>query len=74
LGLRIFHEYRDGSAAIGVVYFLGGGFLELSRGGKSGPGKISTLWLQVPDVGQEETAFVASAFPSSRWRNASAGG
>ena len=31
LGLRIYHEYGDASAVIGVVYFLGGGFLELSN-------------------------------------------
>lgn len=30
VGLRIFDEYGDGSAVVGVVYFLGGGFLELS--------------------------------------------
>jgi hypothetical protein len=30
LGLRIFHEYGYRGAVIGVVYFLGGGFLELS--------------------------------------------
>ena len=38
LGLRIFHEYGDRSAVIGVVYFLGGGFPELS-GAIPGPGK-----------------------------------
>jgi catechol 2,3-dioxygenase-like lactoylglutathione lyase family enzyme len=38
LGLRIFHEYGDRSAVIGVVYFLGGGFPELS-GATPRPGK-----------------------------------
>jgi catechol 2,3-dioxygenase-like lactoylglutathione lyase family enzyme len=53
LGLRIFHEYGDRGAVIGVVYFLGGGFLELSGANPARNG-FSTLWLQVPDVSREE--------------------
>ena len=53
MGLRIFHEYGDGSAIVGVVYFLGGGFLELSTPARANG--FSTLWLQVPDVSREET-------------------
>jgi predicted enzyme related to lactoylglutathione lyase len=49
LGLRIYREYGSGRSR-GVVYFLGGGFLEVS--GAAPPadrGRIS-LWLQVPDL------------------------
>ena len=54
LGLRIFHEYGDGSAVVGVVYFLGCGFLELSGATPARAKGFSTLWLQVPDVSREE--------------------
>jgi len=70
LGLRIFHEYGDASRVIGVVYFLGGGFLELSGASPSGASGFSTLWLQVPDVSQEETRLrslgAALTAPASR--------
>ena len=39
---------------IGVVYFLGGGFLELSGATPGRANGFSTLWLQVPDVSREE--------------------
>jgi catechol 2,3-dioxygenase-like lactoylglutathione lyase family enzyme len=70
LGLRIFHEYGDGSRVIGVVYFLGGGFLELSGATPDRTNGFSTLWLQVPDVGREETRLrglgIPLAAPASR--------
>jgi catechol 2,3-dioxygenase-like lactoylglutathione lyase family enzyme len=70
LGLRIFHEYGDGSAVVGVVYFLGGGFLELSGATPARANGFSTLWLQVPDVSREETRLrvlgVPLGAPSSR--------
>ena len=48
LGLHIYREW-----ASGTVFFLGGGFLELSRsGGPVTDDKIS-LWLQVRDVDAE---------------------
>ncbi len=49
LGLHIYREWGRG-ATRGVVFFLGGGFLELS-GSSEAPGseKVS-LWLQVRDV------------------------
>jgi hypothetical protein len=46
----MFDEYGDGSAVVGVVYFLGGGFLELSGATPARANGFSTLWLQVPDV------------------------
>ena len=63
LGLRIFHEYGDGSSVIGVVYFLGGGFLELSGAPSGRANGFSTLWLQVPDVAREETRLRGLGIP-----------
>ncbi len=62
LGLRIFHEYGDGSSVIGVVYFLGGGFLELSGAPSGRANGFSTLWL----LHVRKRACEASAFPSLR--------
>ena len=48
VGLRIYREW-----GVGVAYFLGGGFLELSEGaGRAGPAVRgpSTLWLQLPTL------------------------
>jgi predicted enzyme related to lactoylglutathione lyase len=59
LGLRIYREFGVDGATTGVVYFLGGGFLELSPGGSPG-GDGLTLWLQVADLGAEH-ARLASA-------------
>ena len=70
LGLRIFHEYSESGTVIGVVYFLGGGFLELSGADPARTIGFSTLWLQVPDVGVEEVRLrelgVYLAFPPTR--------
>jgi predicted enzyme related to lactoylglutathione lyase len=52
LGLRVYREFGHGGVVSGVVYFLGGGYLELSMAGSpAGPG--ITLWLQVQDLGAE---------------------
>jgi predicted enzyme related to lactoylglutathione lyase len=70
LGLRIFHEYSECGTVIGVVYFLGGGFLELSGADPARTIGFSTLWLQVPDVGVEEVRLrelgVHLMFPPTR--------
>ena len=52
LGLRIYREYGAGGDVTGVVYFLGGGFLELNSGGPEMPedGSVLRLWLQVPCI------------------------
>jgi catechol 2,3-dioxygenase-like lactoylglutathione lyase family enzyme len=63
LGLRIFHEYGNGRAVVGVVYFLGGGFLELSGATPGRANGFSTLWLQVPDVSREETCLRGLGVP-----------
>jgi predicted enzyme related to lactoylglutathione lyase len=56
LGLRVYREYGSGDAVTGVVFFLGGGFLEVTSA--SAPdgttGDAVKLWLQVPDLEAEE--------------------
>ena len=55
VGLQVYREYGAGGAVSGVVFFLGGGFLEVSRAEvRSSP---FTLWLQVADVRAEEAAM-----------------
>ena len=54
LGLAVFREWRGGT-----VFFLGGGYLELTgprAGAPSGPGVA--LWLQVHDVDEEVARLV----------------
>ncbi len=55
LGLHVFREFAGGA-----VFFLGGGYLELSgRGGPAAGDKIS-LWLQVRDVDAEWDRLTAA--------------
>jgi predicted enzyme related to lactoylglutathione lyase len=49
LGLHIYREWGRGSTR-GVVFFLGGGFLELSGSSRAGASESVDLWLQVRDV------------------------
>lgn len=55
LGLAVYREW-----GVGVAYFLGGGFLELSAGSPSGG---TTLWLQVPGLGGLEEELRAADVP-----------
>jgi catechol 2,3-dioxygenase-like lactoylglutathione lyase family enzyme len=57
LGLSVYREYGEGGHVTGVVCFLGGGFLELHRGGESTA--TTTLWLQVAAVDDEYERLVA---------------
>jgi predicted enzyme related to lactoylglutathione lyase len=57
LGLDVYREYGAGGAVTGVVYFLGGGFLELTASGPPPTGV--RLWIQVPDVAAEERRLAA---------------
>jgi predicted enzyme related to lactoylglutathione lyase len=59
LGLRVYREYGAGGVVSGIVYFLGGGFLELTGGGDATQG-AALIWIQVPDVRLEETRLVAA--------------
>ncbi|GAA1179863.1 VOC family protein [Pseudonocardia alaniniphila] len=45
LGLAIFREFPGGT-----VFFLGGGFLELSGSAQAPAGEAIALWLQVRDL------------------------
>ena len=49
LGLHIYREWGAGSMR-GVVFFLGGGFLELSSSSDAASSEKVSLWLQVRDV------------------------
>lgn len=49
LGLAVYREFGTG-AERGTVYFLGGGFLELSGRAGRQPDPSVRLWLQVPDA------------------------
>jgi len=55
LGLHVYRAWSSGSTR-GVVFFLGGGFLELSGSSHPGASESVALWLQARDVdavGQE---------------------
>ncbi|QJS99980.1 VOC family protein [Streptomyces asoensis] len=49
LGLAVYREFGTGPER-GVVYFLGGGFLEVSGRSETPPDPAVRLWLQVTDV------------------------
>ncbi|MEV0261880.1 VOC family protein [Streptomyces sp. NPDC050617] len=49
LGLAVYREFGTGPER-GTVYFLGGGFLELSGRSPEPPAPGMRLWLQVADV------------------------
>ncbi|MFJ4580459.1 VOC family protein [Streptomyces echinatus] len=49
LGLSVYREFGTGPER-GTVYFLGGGFLELSGRSDGPPSPAVRLWLQVADV------------------------
>lgn len=49
LGLAVYREFGEGPER-GTVYFLGGGFLELSGRSETPLAPSVRLWLQVPDA------------------------
>ncbi|WNF30927.1 VOC family protein [Streptomyces sp. C11-1] len=50
LGLAVYREFGTGPER-GTVYFLGGGFLEVSGRGEGPPSSSVQIWLQVDDAG-----------------------
>lgn len=59
VGLHVYREYGSGDER-GVVFFLGGGFLELSGAARSvGDDRRMALWLQVPDIAEAEAELRA---------------
>jgi catechol 2,3-dioxygenase-like lactoylglutathione lyase family enzyme len=68
LGLPIFREYGD-PADPGMVFFLGGGYLELAhsaKGSADGTESGISLWLQVRDVAGEHQRLAALGVPIQR--------
>ena len=53
LGLHVYREYGAAGRVTGVVFFLGGGFLELVGDSSSVSPAAGALWLQVSDVDAE---------------------
>ncbi|MBM7058370.1 VOC family protein [Streptomyces durocortorensis] len=49
LGLAVYREFGTGPER-GTVYFLGGGFLEVSGRGEEPPSSAVQIWLQVDDA------------------------
>ncbi|MET7641321.1 VOC family protein [Streptomyces sp. NPDC005438] len=49
LALPVYREFGTGVER-GTVYFLGGGYLEVSGRSDTPPSSAPRLWLQVPDV------------------------
>ncbi|MGW6584239.1 VOC family protein [Streptomyces globisporus] len=49
LGLAVYREFGAGPER-GTVYFLGGGFLEVSGRGDEPPSSAIRIWLQVDDA------------------------
>jgi predicted enzyme related to lactoylglutathione lyase len=54
LGLAIYREFGPWEER-GTVFFLGGGFLEVSGHSETPPSPGLELWLQVPDLAAEHT-------------------
>lgn len=59
LGLGIYHEYAQGGVVIGVVYFAGGGFIELAETVANVIVGTNELWLQVRDLRSEQARLIA---------------
>jgi catechol 2,3-dioxygenase-like lactoylglutathione lyase family enzyme len=63
LGLRVAREFGVDGRVTGVVFFLGGGHLEISQSGSgatAGNAGALTLWLQVPDLEAEHERLAAA--------------
>ncbi|MCX5522071.1 VOC family protein [Streptomyces bobili] len=59
LGLAVYREFGTGSER-GTVYFLGGGFLEVSGRAGAPPDPAVRLWMQVPDVAAAQEELTAA--------------
>ncbi|MDX2590918.1 MULTISPECIES: VOC family protein [Streptomyces] len=58
LGLPVYREFGTGPER-GTVYFLGGGFLEVSGRSDTPPSSAVSLWLQVPDMAAAHEELLA---------------
>ncbi|WP_216216184.1 VOC family protein [Amycolatopsis aidingensis] len=61
LGLAIYREF-----AVGTVFFLGQGFLEVVGSGEAGPSPDVALWLQVRDLAATLAELRAKGAPVER--------
>jgi catechol 2,3-dioxygenase-like lactoylglutathione lyase family enzyme len=59
LGLAVAREFGDGGAR-GVVFFIGGGLLELSGRAEARPSANIELWLQVRNVAEAHAELIAA--------------
>lgn len=59
LGLAVYREFGSPDDP-SVVFFLGGGFLEISGSSAGGPGQQLQLWLQVRDVHAEHERLASA--------------
>lgn len=62
LGLHPMREFGQGESR-GIVFFLGGGYLELTDRHVEPPAASTELWLQVRDVRQAEQELRAAGVP-----------
>lgn len=65
LGLAIYREFGSG-AGRGTVFFLGGGFLELSGQSERPPAPGLELWLQVRDLAATQRELASRGVPVVR--------
>jgi catechol 2,3-dioxygenase-like lactoylglutathione lyase family enzyme len=65
LGLAVYREFGAGPER-GTVYFLGGGFLELSGRSETPPDPAVRLWVQVADVAAAHEELRAKGVPIAR--------
>ncbi|MFG3281054.1 VOC family protein [Streptomyces sp. NPDC048111] len=65
LGLPVYREFGTGPER-GTVYFLGGGFLEVSGRSDRPPAPGLQLWLQVADAEAAHEELVARGVPIAR--------
>ncbi|MFE1795410.1 VOC family protein [Streptomyces sp. NPDC059517] len=65
LGLPVYREFGKGPER-GTVYFLGGGFLEVSGRSAEPPSPAVRLWLQVADVTAAYEELVAAGVEVDR--------
>ncbi len=62
LGLHPMREFGQGDTR-GIVFFLGGGYLEVTGRHVDPPSSATELWLQVRDVHQAERDLSAAGVP-----------
>jgi catechol 2,3-dioxygenase-like lactoylglutathione lyase family enzyme len=65
LGLAVYREFGPPDDP-GLVFFLGGGLLEVSGRAAGPPGNSVMIWLQVRDVEAEHERLAAAGVPVTR--------